>query len=192
MTIHFIGSKSGLEDEIGHYRKIVAHIKSRGHTLARDWLEETYKIATNKKLEWVEIDWSKIDDDDSAAISKADIVIVEATKKGFFVGYKVSQAVQQKKPILILFRDNSFPNASKLSKSADIIQAEEYNSNNLEEILDKFIEENTINVKDMRFNFFIDRQIYNYLRWAAFKTGKTKAEILRELVQKEIENKKDI
>ena len=41
----------------------------------------------------------------------------------------------------------------------------------------------------MRFNFFIDRPIYNYLRWAALKTNKTKAEILRELVQREIENK---
>ena len=39
----------------------------------------------------------------------------------------------------------------------------------------------------MRFNFFIDRKIYNYLRWASFKTGKTKAEILRDLVENEIE-----
>jgi predicted DNA-binding protein len=52
-----------------------------------------------------------------------------------------------------------------------------------------FLEDNNISTKDMRFNFFIDRPIYNYLRWAALRTGKTKAEILRELVQREIKNK---
>ena len=54
-------------------------------------------------------------------------------------------------------------------------------------MVEKFLNENDIQSKDMRFNFFIDRKIYNYLRWAAFKTGKTKAEILRDLVQNEIE-----
>jgi predicted DNA-binding protein len=51
----------------------------------------------------------------------------------------------------------------------------------------QFLEQNHIENKDLRFNFFIDRQIYNYLRWASFKTGKTKAEILRELVLHDIE-----
>jgi len=54
-------------------------------------------------------------------------------------------------------------------------------------MLEKFMVDNDIQSKDMRFNFFIDRKIYNYLRWAAFKTGKTKAEILRDLVETEIE-----
>lgn len=101
----------------------------------------------------------------------------------------MAQAVQQKKPTLLLYRDNSFPGAVDLSNSANFIVAAEYDEKSLEQILDKFIEENTINVKDMRFNFFIDRQIYNYLRWAAFRTGKTKAEVLRELVKNEIDKK---
>jgi len=159
--------------------------------MAQDWVEDTYSMTLDKELDQSAIDWSKIDTDDSAAISKADIVIVEATKKGFFVGYKMAQAIQQKKPTLIIFRDNSFPNATKLSKSVDFIQAEEYNEDTLAGVLDKFIEENTISTRDMRFNFFINRSIYNYLRWAAFKTGKTKAEILRELVQREIESKRE-
>jgi len=38
----------------------------------------------------------------------------------------------------------------------------------------------------MRFNFFINSEIYNYLKYEAYVTGKNKSEILRELVLKEI------
>ena len=69
------------------------------------------------------------------------------------------------------------------------VRHEEYTDTTVERILKQFLAENDISTKDMRFNFFIDRPIYNYLRWAALKTGKTKAEILRELVQHEIEKK---
>lgn len=187
MIVHFIGSKGNIEFEIEHYRHIVSYLKSKGHSLVRDWVEEAYDAKSGD--EQLPINWSKIDNDDAAAISRADLVIVEATKKSFFVGYRMAQAVQQKKPTLLLYRDDSFPGAVDLSNSANFIVAAEYDEKNIEQILDKFIEENTINVKDMRFNFFIDRQIYNYLRWAAFRTGKTKAEVLRELVKNEIDKK---
>ena len=59
----------------------------------------------------------------------------------------------------------------------------EYNNDNLEDIIRQFLTDNDVKAKDLRFNFFLDRQIYNYLRWASLKTGKAKAKILRELVQ---------
>ncbi len=189
MNIHLIGSKGNIEQEIDYYRKIVKCVKSLGHSFVRDWVEETYEDTQKGKLVEDSFDWSKVDTDDAAAISRADLIIVEATKKSFFVGYRMAQAVQQKKPILILYRDNSFPGASNLSRDSDFMYAREYTDQTLEKIISKFIEDNTIGVKDMRFNFFIDRPIYNYLRWAALRTGKTKAEILRNLVQQEIDRR---
>lgn len=192
MNVHFIGSKGNIKQEIEYYRRIVKHIKGLGHSFVRDWVEETYNQVSTGPAEDIELgsfDWSKVDTDDSAAISRADLIIVEATKKSFFVGYRMAQAVQQKKPTLILYRENSFPGAAHLSKNSDFMYAAEYNDSNLEKVIDKFVEENTISVKDMRFNFFIDRSIYNYLRWASQKTGKTKAEILRSLVQQEIDRR---
>jgi len=50
-----------------------------------------------------------------------------------------------------------------------------------------FIEENRMGAKDIRFNFFIDRKILNYLNWAAFQTGETKSEIIRKLLEQEID-----
>jgi hypothetical protein len=189
MIIHFIGSKGNITQEIDYYQAIVDSIKQYGHTLAQDWVDVVYKAAT-KSNEWdKEINWRDIDKENTAAISKADLVIVESTKRSFFVGYGVAQAVHQKKPVLILVRDDSFPGIKYLSDASDIIYGAQYDLKTLDSVIGKFLEENTIETKDMRFNFFIDRAIYNYLRWAAFKTGKTKAEVLRELVQREIEKK---
>lgn len=64
-----------------------------------------------------------------------------------------------------------------------------YTLDDVPDIVADFINENNIDNKDLRFNFFIDRQIYNYLRWAAYQTGRNKSEILRELVLREIEKK---
>ena len=191
MIVHFIASKGNILTEIDHYRSISNLLKEQGHSLAYDWVDTTYEMAKSgmEINDTDDIDWHKVDEENLAAISKADVVIAEATKKSFFVGYRVAQAIQQKKPILILTRDDSFPGAKHLSVSSDIIKTVGYTKDTLSEIISKYLEENTIDTKDMRFNFFIDRPIYNYLRWAAYKTGKTKAEVLRELVQREIKNK---
>jgi hypothetical protein len=192
MNVHFIGSRSNIESEVEYYRSIVEYLKSKGHTLISDWVEDTYKYVKDtgdRSMDQGSFDWKKVDTDDAAAIARADVVIVEATKKSFFMGYRMAQAIQQKKPTLIMYRDNSFPGAADLGNAANLVYAVEYTKDNIEKVLGKFIEENTINTKDMRFNFFIDRPIYNYLRWAAFKTGRTKAEVLRELVQREIKNR---
>jgi hypothetical protein len=71
------------------------------------------------------------------------------------------------------------------------VQHIEYTEDEIEKVVSKFLKDNDIETKDMRFNFFIDRHIYNYLRWAALRTGKTKAEILRNLVQKELDKGKE-
>jgi hypothetical protein len=93
-----------------------------------------------------------------------------------------------KKPILVLNREGVEKSffASGIETGIDY---RKYTQSTVNEILITFLKNNDIAIKDMRFNFFIDRPIYNYLRWAAQKTGKTKAEILRELVQNEIEKK---
>ncbi len=190
MIIHFIAAKGSIVREIDNYREIVKYIKDSGHSLARDWVEDYYKFAKGSSAaeeSETQVDWGKMDVENMAAISKADIIIAEATERSFFVGYQVAQAVNQKKPVLILARGQTFAGVHDLHVSSDFMKGKVYTPETLKQIIDAFISENTIENKDLRFNFFIDRKIYNYLRWASFKTGKTKAEILRDLVQHEIE-----
>ena len=126
------------------------------------------------------------------AITRSDVVIAETTIQSFGVGYQTALAIQMKKPTLLLYSDAADTSAFVSGIPSSNASFKPYNSKTVSVIIKKFLKENDIQAKDMRFNFFIDRPIYNYLRWAAYKTGKTKAEILRDLVSKEIDKANDI
>jgi hypothetical protein len=190
MKVHLITSRPTLEKDIKTLRRISGIIKSEGHTLVRDWIEDAYERINNPDIPYA--DWSKVYKENLEVINKADVVIAETSYENFGVGYQAAFAVQQKKPVLLLRHAEADKNAFATGVEEGWVKREEYTEQNLEGLMQKFLADNDIQAKDMRFNFFIDRPIYNYLRWAAYKTGKTKAEILRELVSKEIEKANDI
>lgn len=190
MIIHFISSKSNLKDDYPYLKQITVAIKKLGHELARNWVESEYKYSkSGKKPE--DIDWREVHSDNMSALSRADLVIAEASAKSFSTGFQVANAIQLKKPVLILTRNDALKGTFGSGISSDFVRNETYTSDTLRDIITDFINENNIDNKDLRFNFFIDRQIYNYLRWAAYKTGKNKSEILRELIIREINSKDD-
>jgi (2Fe-2S) ferredoxin len=189
MIVHFAASRYGIAENITHLRHVVDAIHSEGHQLARDWIESSYEVQVKKGDEAV--DWKEAYQDSVEAITKADVVIADTTFRSFSVGYQVATAVQMKKPTLVLHQEGS--KDSFFASGIEVgVTYKEFNPKNVKEIIERFLKENDIQAKDMRFNFFIDRPIYNYLRWAAYRTGKTKAEILRELVTREIDKAKEV
>jgi nucleoside 2-deoxyribosyltransferase len=187
INVHIIASKKNVLNNIELLRKISTIIRAKGHVVMDDWIEVTYDLRVNKKDAIESIDWASIYTDNLENIAKADVIIAETTYDTFGVGYQIAIAAQQKKPILLLRHDDAEVDSFAMGIVDSWVQRAIYNEHNLDDILQKFLDENDISVKDMRFNFFIDRQIYNYLRWSSLKTGKTKAEILRELVTREID-----
>jgi nucleoside 2-deoxyribosyltransferase len=188
MIVHFIGATSNLNQDLPFYREIIKIIHTSASVLARDWVEPAQKFAAKSK-DRNSLDWQAVYQENIEALARADIVIAEATTKSFSTGFQVATAIQQKKPVLILTRNNALAGTFGSGISSDFVKRENYNLETLGDIVSDFINENSIDNKDLRFNFFIDRQIYNYLRWASYKSGKTKAEILRDLVLKEIKEK---
>lgn len=184
MKVHFITSRPSLEKDIDVLRKIISIVHAENHYLAHDWIEPAYTRLIEQKQPIA--DWDNIYQQNLGAIAQADVVIAEATYENFAVGYQVAIAVQQKKPVLLLRRESADKNAFVTGIEDGWVSHADYNDENISGIVQKFITENDIKSKDMRFNFFIDRKIYNYLRWAAFKTGKTKAEIIRDLIERQI------
>ncbi len=182
MLVHIVGSRYQITSNIGHLRELVKTVQSEGHKVVRDWIESTYESAkTGQRSDWVFVYKESLE-----AINKADVIIADSTIPSFSVGYQVALAIQMKKPILVLNKEGvtDSPFASGIEVG---ITYKGYNDTNLKQIIKEFLNENDIQTKDMRFNFFIDRPIYNYLRWTSHKTGKTKAEILRDLVVREID-----
>lgn len=187
MKVHFITSRITPENDIETLRRITSSIRHAGHAIADDWLEEAYKRDSDPKSK--PVDWQEIFKLNIATIAKSDVVVAEGTSDSFAIGYQVAAALHQKKPVLLLRKKEAEQNAFVTGVADDWMKRYEYTEETLDDIIKKFLSDNDISTKDMRFNFFIDRSIYNYLRWAALKTGKTKAEVLRELVNREIEDK---
>jgi len=187
MKVHFITSRPSLEKDFETLKRITGVVKATGHVIAYEWMENAYKREVESKAP--ASNWNDIYKDNLSAIAQADVVIAETTYENFAVGYQVAVAVQQKKPVLLLRHEGADKNAFVTGIDDGWVKHRMYTQENIDSIVQDFLAENDITTKDMRFNFFIDRAIYNYLRWAALKTGKTKAEVLRELVNREIEDK---
>lgn len=124
------------------------------------------------------------------AIGRADIVIVEASDYSLDQGMQVAIALQQKKPTLIVSQTSLDDTALARYRNRLLVLESYASQDELAKLLTKFIRTNTISTKDLRFNMFIDRPIYNYLRTQAYETGKNKSEIIRDLINQEI-NKND-
>lgn len=170
MIIHVTGAVKQFQKQ-APFIVTIAHVAQQNDcTLAID-RSQSSTIALDAEIE---------------AVGRADIVIVEVSDYGFDQGMQVAIALQQKKPVLIVSQ-KSLDDSAVAHYQSRLIAIETYaTSDELAKVITRFIRSNTISTKDLRFNMFIDRPIYNYLRTQAYETGKNKSEIIRDLINKEI------
>lgn len=192
MKAHFIASTGHLKSDIKNYRAILQALKQHDVTLTSEWLDDAYeRMLKGANHEGNGRAWESIYRENLDAISRADVILAEVSNSSFLVGFQVACALQLKKPVLLLSTHEQADGALSASLNEEIIRFARYSSNNIDTIVGDFVVENQTGTKDIRFNFFIDRKILNYLNWASFQTGQTKSEIIRSLLEKEI-NKTDV
>lgn len=183
MVIHFSAAYSEAIEKIDTMRQIVETIHSLGHVVSRDWLEPLYANAKKNKSFNVDNSYRFIVE----AIDRAEVVIIEGSAGGFEVGFEVATALQKQKPTLLLIEGHKGKSSSLMFKMENpLLKTIIYKKDSLRSVLHVFIQENTVNTKDLRFNFVLDRKLYHFLRRKAHKTQKTKAEIVRELLLDEM------
>ncbi len=137
------------------------------------------------KTEYSEPVWKKISEQTIDSIIQADVVIIDASCSSFSLGYQAAVALSHKKPLLVLFQKGSETRELIYDPSYSLMEMRVYSSRkDINNIVKTFIDMNDIDAKDMRFNMFLDRESYTYLNWESAKTGKTKAQIIREIIKK--------
>jgi len=191
MVIYFLGSVANFEDDLPYYNKIIDVIHDKGCVLARDWIS-IVKAAGGGNLyrQKEDIDWEDVHNENVHALKRSDIVIIEGTARSFQQGFFTSLALQSKKPTLVLIRGEDVTKRPLSGfRYKQLTMASYETLKELESTVSKFIRANTISTKDLRFNFFIDRHIYNFLREESYELGKNKSEIIRSLLEKEIERR---
>lgn len=183
MNIHIVGNATRLSEDLSSLRTIAEAVHEHGDIVALNWFEPANGRDVEDKIP---PGWPAILDEYVEAASKADLLIIEASGYRFDVGYFLAMATQNKKPTLLVSR-NAFEGKSLSGIESQYLTKILYkNDTDLKRIITQFLNDNAIDSNDLRFNFFIDRQIYNYLRDKSYETGKNKSEIIRELLDREI------
>jgi hypothetical protein len=187
MIIHFTSARASVVEDIKTLRRIVSIIHSLGHVLARDWIEPQHHLSMNETNAAVPPE--QIYKQSMDAVERADLIIAEGSQKSFGLGMQVSAAMNKKKPVLFLVRQDAQAYESIMSQGVTdpLFTRRIYDADTLEKAITEFIKDNTIAAKDLRFNFVIDRQLYNHIRWKSFNDRKTKAEVVRELLLRDME-----
>jgi hypothetical protein len=188
MIVQIIGNAKNLTDDLPFLHGVIETIHDSGAVIARDWIGAAQNRIDKKIIrDDTKVEWADVHKENSEAISRSDIVIIEATNYGFQEGFYTSEALRQKKPVLLLTRENIRGRLIYGIKHK-LLSVQHYDTaDSLKKVVNKFIKANIIATKDLRFNFFIDRQIYSYLREVSYETGKNKSEIIRELLENEID-----
>lgn len=186
MIIHIAGSNRIIDENAAYFQAIVDAIAQTGNTLALNGLD--HSRADAKQIPTVQ-DWTSIVNENLEAIRRADIILVEGTDSDFLSGYLMAVALEHKKPVFIVVREPLEDSVYAGIRHRMLTFKTYKTEKDLHAMVAQFIQDNTITTKDLRFNMFIDRPIHNYLRSMSHETGKNKSEIIRDLINREIQKK---
>ena len=138
-------------------------------------IEKTYK--KNKKL-----------------IRDCDFLVAEVTLFGSGIGYLIAEAISMHKPVLALYntkigdKPSTIIKASSVSRKLNFVEYSE--KSELKKSIEKYLKEVKTKL-DTKFILIIPAEIDRYLEWASKEKRMHKAQLVREAIDKIIEEDRD-
>jgi len=187
MKIYFAASLSGKNKHKESYESIVNSLKDLGHKLISDHVlktdYESVKNASDREL-------VKYYKKTLHNISDSDLIVAEVSHPTIGIGHEISLAMEKGKPAIVLYEEGvPIPQILKAVPSGNV-KTYKYTLENINQILSSA-------VKDMkgtlpiRFNFFIQSEINDYLDWISKAKRIPRAVYLRNLLEKEMAKNKE-
>ncbi len=186
MQIYFVASSRLVAKDVSLYSRLYKKICEE-HKMVSDkvlkWIKTGIKDLSKESIETKKENYLDI----IKCIKKADIVVMEISGHSVSMGFILSKAMEENKPVIAMYTSDMDPVFVKGIVNSKLIMAE-YDKNNLEQVISDSINKAKCLV-DMRFNFFVSPKILNYLDWIAQKRMIPKSVFLRNLIEREM--KKD-
>ncbi len=186
MQVYFIASSRLVTKNKGIYERIYRAIEVDNKMVSDkvwQWIKKGVKNFSGATIEAKKENYKRT----VKAISKSDMVVMEISGHSMSMGYILSQAMEQNKPVVVLYKKGRDPIFVEGIVNSKLVLAE-YSQQNLEKVISEAIGKAKCLV-DVRFNFFVSPRILNYLTWVSEKRRLPKAVFLRNLIEREI--KKD-
>lgn len=188
MQVYFVASSRLVAKDTGLYARFYNTISS-DHKMVSDkvfkWIKGGIKDLSKESIETKKENYLHV----IKCIKKADIVVMEISGHSVSMGFILSKAIEENKPVIAMYTAEMDPVFVKGIVNSKLILAE-YNKKNLEQVISDSINKAKCLV-DMRFNFFVSPKILNYLDWVAQKRMIPKSVFLRHLIEREMKKDKD-
>lgn len=185
MKVFFTAPTSNLIEKYPDYSQLIDHIEKLDHQIVGKWIDDAYQnlksnIKGNTDLYYRE----KIE-----AINRSDIIIADGTEHSIGVSHQITLALQKSKPVLLLIsaenkNDNKYIEAIK----SKWLRQRLYNN-----VDDAKVEiSDFLNLyrtgKKSRFNLVISGEENGFLESRMKTTGRTKTELIRNLIRAAMED----
>lgn len=178
MKVYFSGPIKNVPDFLrANFKEIAAYIKESKHQLLGvDFYDQTLESISRQTKEQTLAVFKKM----AKLIKESDLCIFEVTVPSFAVGQEISFALTQNKPIITLYQ-NEKPHFLNFEGQELILEAK-YQPENLGKVLDEYIKyiEPT---SDIRINFYLPKELDNYLVHLSDTQNSPKSVILRKIVK---------
>lgn len=190
MKYYFTASTKYLEKDRKIYQLILNELDCLGHE-ATNYVHfpkgDSRRVEYEKQLAENKINVYKLQ---TSLIDRSDFLVAETSRESITVGYQIDYAIRKKMPVLVLVnKDNERALPVMLtSNHYGLLTVEKYGSqNDIKQILNNFTK--SVISDRIKFNFFINIPIHNYISKRAVKENKNKSEIIREIIAEEIKRK---
>jgi hypothetical protein len=171
------------------YMNIRKELIDAGCILLFDWIPETDKYIQAHGHPERERDIQGIFKKIVEAINKCDVSIEEYTVPNFSSSHQISLSLARQKPTLVLKQKNpnhGWNNSYIDAVSSPLLIVREYKGEEYKDIIKEFLGEFKNGYGQERYNFVLDRREKYYLDWASEKYSKSRSELLRDLIEKQM------
>lgn len=185
MKVYFSGPIKNVPDSLRtNFKEIATYIKESKHQLLGvNFYDQTLESISQQTKEQTLTIFKKM----AKLIKESDLCIFEVTVPSFAVGQEISFALTQNKPIITLYQ-NEKPHFLNFEGQELILEAK-YQPVNLGKVLDEYIKyiEPT---SDIRINFYLPKDLDNYLVYLSDTQNSPKSVILRKIVKNALNSDK--
>ncbi len=188
MKLYFVVSSRLVVDDPKFYSKMYSFLASEGKMVSdkvMEWIKKGVKDISGAPLRVKREKYIQSID----SVKKADVIVMEVSGHSMSMGYLISKALEMNKPVIALHDKKHIPSFIKGIDNPKLIISE-YESENMEEVIKEALKKAS-SLIDIRFNFFINSKILNYLDWVAQKRMQPRSVFLRSLIEHEIKKDKE-
>ena len=188
MKIYFFAAKTEKKRLNDNYETIIKALRQAGADLY-----------SNLKERSLPSDLAEVRDSGGLVLDRMEAIIIEGTESAADIGYLLALAISQKKPALYIYEKGAgsqevLKYLSEKSIPASL-KVRNYEKNSLEKILIDFLK--TLKGREIRevarikFTLRITSSIEKYLHYKTHNTTKSKADFLREYIERMMKLDKD-